>query len=316
VETPVPSKKPFRFTVQAALPPAATTWAELARRVEGLGYSALTVSDHLDNQYATTPALMAAADATTTLRIGSLTYGNDYRHPVVLAKEAATVDLLSGGRLEFGLGAGWMTTDYDQAGIPLDRPGLRIARLAEALDVITGLWAEGPCTFHGKHYQVHDLDGFPKPVQTPRPPILIGGGGRKILTLAAQRADIIGLNIALHAGRIDEHAGPSATHEATLEKLDWIRTAAGSHFDDLELQVRVHLAAITDDRAGLAEAVAPTLGLTPEEALVSPHALAGTVDEIVEQCLARREAYGISCVGIGLDAMDAMAPVVAHLAGR
>jgi len=312
----VPSPKNFRFTVQAPLPPAGTTWTELARRVEGLGYSTLTVSDHLDDQYATTPALMAAADATTTLRIGSLTYGNDYRHPVVLAKEAATIDLLSGGRFEFGLGAGWMTTDYDQAGLALDRPGVRIARLAEALDVITGLWADGPCTVDGEHYQVRGLHGFPKPIQSPRPPILIGGGGPKILTLAAQRADIIGLNIALHAGRIDERAGPSATHEATMEKIDLIRAAAGPRFDDLELQVRVHLAAITDDRVGLATAVAPALGLTPEEALVSPHALAGSVDEIVEQCLERREAYGISCIGIGLDAMEAMAPVVDRLAGR
>jgi probable F420-dependent oxidoreductase len=306
--------KPFRFAVQAGLPPAGLSWADLARRVEDLGYSVLTVSDHLDEQYATTPALMAAADATTALRVGSLTYGNDYRHPVVLAKEAATIDVLSGGRFEFGLGAGWMTTDYERAGIPLDRPGVRIERLAEALDVITGLWAEGPCTVDGQHYCVNTMDGWPKPVQQPGPPILIGGGGRKLLTLAAQRADIIGLNIALAAGRIDEAAGPSATHEATLEKISWIRDAAGPRFDAIELQVRVHLAAITDDRQGLAEAVGPSLGLSPEQALVSPHALAGTVDEIAEQCLERRELYGISAIGLSVDAMEAMAPVVARLA--
>ena len=289
--------------------------------MEGLGYSALTVSDHFDDQYAITPALMAAADATTTLRIGSLTYGNDYRHPVVLAKEAATLDLLSGGRFELGLGAGWMTTDYAQAGIPLDRPGVRIARLAEALDVITGLWADGPCTVDGQHYTVRDLDGFPKPVSTagspprPGPPILIGGGGRKILTLAARRADMIGLNIALGSGRIDESAGPTATDEATLEKVGWIRDAAGDRFDQLELQVRVHLAAITDDRRALAEAFGPALGLGPDEAMASPHALAGSVTEIVEQCLERRERYGISAIGLGLDALEAMAPVVERLAG-
>jgi probable F420-dependent oxidoreductase len=306
--------KPFRFAVQAGLPPAGLSWAGLARRVEDLGYSVLTVSDHLDEQYATTPALMAAADATTALRVGSLTYGNDYRHPVVLAKEAATIDVLSGGRFEFGLGAGWMTTDYERAGITLDRPGVRIERLAEALDVITGLWAEGPCNVDGQHYRVNTMDGWPKPVQQPGPPILIGGGGRKLLTLAAQRADIIGLNIALAAGRIDEAAGPSATHEATLEKISWIRDAAGPRFDAIELQVRVHLAAITDDRQGLAEAVGPSLGLSPEQALVSPHALAGTVDEIAEQCLERRELYGISAIGLSVDAMEAMAPVVARLA--
>jgi probable F420-dependent oxidoreductase len=315
----VSSVSPFRFTVQAGLPPAGTSWGDLARRVEDLGYAALTVSDHFDDQFAPTPALMAAADATTTLRIASLTYGNDYRHPVVLAKEAATLDVLSGGRFELGLGAGWMTTDYDAAGITLDRPGVRITRLAEALDVITGLWADGPCTVTGEHYQVRDLDGRPKPVQRqahrPGPPILIGGGGRKVLTLAAQRADVIGLNIALGSGRIDESAGPSATDEATLEKIGWIRDAAGDRFDSLELQVRVHLAAVTDDRQALADAVGPGLGLTPEQALRSPHALAGTVDEIIEQCVDRRERYGISVIGIGVDAMDAMAPVVEHLAG-
>jgi probable F420-dependent oxidoreductase len=310
----VSSPRPFRFTVQAG-GPSTGTWAELARRVESLGYSALTVPDHLDDQYATTPALMAAADATTTLRIGSLTYGNDYHHPVVLAKEAATLDVLSGGRFELGLGAGWRTTDYAQAGITLDRPGVRIARLAEALEVITGLWADGPCTVEGAHYQVRGLEGWPKPAQRPRPPILIGGGGQKILTMAATWADTIGLNIALHAGRIDESAGPSATHEATLEKIGWIRDAAGTRFDDVELQVRVHLAAVTDDREGLAAAVAPALGLSPAEALVSPHALAGSVTQIVEQCQERRETYGISCIGISLDAMETMAPVVARLSG-
>jgi len=208
-----------------------------------------------------------------------------------------------------------MTTDYEQSGIPLDRPGVRIDRLAEALDVITGLWADAPCTVEGRHYQVRGLNGLPKPVQQPRPPVLVGGGGRRVLTLAAQRSDIVGLNIALGSGRIDESAGPSATDEATLEKIGWLRDAAGDRFDALELQVRVHLAAITDDRAGLAEAVGPALGLSAAAALSSPHALAGTVDEIVEQCRERRERYGISVIGLGLDALDAMAPVVARLAG-
>ena len=312
----MPTPRPFRFGIQAASAPAGLTWPELARKVEDLGYARLTVSDHLDDQLAITPALMAAADATTELRIGSLTYSNDYRHPVVLAKEAATIDRLSGGRFELGLGAGWMTTDYEQAGIPLDRPGVRIERMAEALEVITGLWAEGPCTFHGRHYSIDGLDGLPKPVQRPRPPILVGGGGRRLLTEAARWADIIGLNIALPAGRIDERAGPSATDEATLEKVGWIRQAAGARFDQIELQVRVHLAMLSEDRLAVAEAVGPTLGLTPAQALVSPHALVGTPAQIIEQCLERRERYGISAIGLSVDALDALAPVVAALAGR
>jgi len=308
--------RPFRFGIQAAAAPPGTSWGELARKVEDLGYSTLTVSDHLDDQLAVTPALMAAADATTRLRLGSLTYCNDYRHPVVLAKETATIDLLSEGRLEVGLGAGWMTTDYERSGIPLDRPGARIERLAEAVEVITGLWSDDPCTVDGRHYQVIGLDGQPKPAQRPRPPLLIGGGGRRVLSLAGRVADIVGLNIALGSGRIDASAGPSATAAATQDKVAWVRDAAGERFDQIELQVRIHLAMVTDDRAAVAEAVAPGFGLSPAEALDSPYALAGTIDEIVDQCRERRERFGISYIGLGLDALDAMAPVVAQLAGR
>ncbi len=307
--------KPFRFGLQAAAPPPGTTWLNLARKIEDLGYATLTVSDHLDDQLALTPALMAAADATSELRIGSLTYCNDYRHPVLLAKEAATIDRLSGGRLELGVGAGWMATDYQQAGLTMDPPGARIERLGEALEIITGLWDEGPVTFSGHHYRIQGLEGWPKPVQSPRPPILIGGGGRRVLSLAGRSADIVGLNIALPAGRIDERAGPSATDRATLDKVAWVREAAGARFDQIELQVRVHLTMLSDDRRAVAEAVGPSMGVTPDEALESPYALVGTTEEIIEQCQARRERFGISYVGVGLDALDIMAPVVAHLAG-
>src|SRR4051812_20399498 len=167
--------RPFRFGVQCSSPPSPTagSWAALARRCEELGYSTLTVADHFDDQLAPVPAIMAAADATTTLRVGALVFANDYRHPVVLAKEAATLDVLSGGRFEMGLGAGWMTSDYQAAGIPLERPRVRIARMVEALEVIPRLWSPEPCSSHGVHYDVEGLDGLPKPVQWPRPPILI-----------------------------------------------------------------------------------------------------------------------------------------------
>ncbi|HVN52377.1 MAG TPA: LLM class F420-dependent oxidoreductase [Acidimicrobiales bacterium] len=311
----MPAPRPFRFGLQAAAAPPGASWPELARKVEDLGYSTLTVSDHLDDQLAITPALMAAADATTTLRLGSLTYCNDYRHPVVLAKETATLDLLSGGRLEVGLGAGWMTSDYEQSGIVLDPAGARVERLAEAVEIVTRLWSDGPCRFDGRHYRVRDLDGRPKPVQRPRPPILVGGGGRRVLSLAGRVADIVGLNIALGSGRIDESAGPTATAASTEEKVGWVRAAAGERFDQIELHVRIHLAMLTDDRAGIADAVAPGFGLSPADALDSPHALVGSLNEIAEQCLERRERFGISYIGLGLEAIDAMAPVVARLAG-
>lgn len=283
--------------------------------MEDLGYSALTIADHFDDQLAPVPAVVAAADATTTLRVGVLVFGNDYRHPVVLAKEAATIDVLSGGRFELGLGAGWMASDYEQAGIALDRPGRRIARLAEAITVVKGLFADGPLTFHGEHYRIEGLDGWPKPVQRPHPPIIVGGGGRKVLSLAGREADVVGINVDLRSGAIDAAAGRTGTVEATDEKISWIRAAAGERFSTLELQVRVHLVVVTDDRAGVAAMLAGGFGLTPEEALGSPHALAGTVEEICADLVARRERWGISTIGVGVDSLEAMAPVVARLAG-
>lgn len=307
--------KPFRFGIQAGGPADARGWAELARKAEDLGVSTFTMADHLDDQLGPIAGLMAAAAATTTLRVGALVFCNDYRHPVVLAKEAASIDVLSDGRLELGIGAGWMTSDYEQSGIPLDPAGERIDRLEEALAIVKGLFADGPVTHHGEHYRVTGLEGTPKPVQKPGPPILIGGGGKRVLSLAARTADIVGINVNLAGGVIDANVGPDATVEATDQKIAWIRDAAGDRFEKLELQVRVHLASITDDRDALAEAMGPALGLTPEAALASPHALAGTVNQVIEQLEQRRERWGISYIGISADSLDDMAPVIARLAG-
>lgn len=310
-----PRPRPFRFTVQASRLPEPGALVPLARKAEDLGVAVLTVADHLDDQLAPVAAMMAAADATTTLRVGSLVFANDYRHPVVLAKEAATVDVLSGGRLEFGLGAGWMAHDYDTAGIPMDRPGVRIERLEEALQVILAMWGDGPVDFEGRHYRVHDLDGQPKPLQRPHPPIVIGGGGPKVLALAGRHADIIGLNPALGAGVIDAQAGPSATAEATEEKLRIIRDAAGDRFDRIELQTRIHLAIVTEDRQAMFDLFAEGFGLTPDQARRSPHALCGTVEQIADDLVERRELFGISTIGLSASSLDDMAPVIERLAG-
>lgn len=307
----------FRFGIQCSSPPSVTAagWRELARKCEDLGYARLTVADHLDDQLAPIAALMAAADATTSLRVGSMVFCNDYRHPAVLAKEAATLDVLSDGRFELGMGAGWMTSDYEAAGIPMDRPGVRIGRLEEAVQVVKGLFADGPLVHDGEHYRIHGLSGSPKPVQRPHPPILIGGGGRKVLELAGRHADIVGLNPSLPGGVIDASAGPDATEAATERKIGWVRAAAGDRFDRIELQTRIHLAIVTDDRPGTADALAAGFGLTPDEALRSPHALCGSPEEIADDLVERRERFGISGIGLSLDAIDAMAPVVARLAG-
>lgn len=310
------SPRPFRFTVQASRLHHPDELRPLARKCEDLGVAVLTVADHLDDQLSPVPALMAAADATTELRVGSLVFANDYRHPAILAKDAATIDVLSGGRLEFGIGAGWMAEDYESAGIAMDRAGVRIERLEEAIEVITALWTGEPVHHDGTHYRIEGLAGRPVPVQQPRPPVVIGGGGPKVLALAGRHADIIGLNPTLAAGVIDHRAGPSATAAATEEKLRVIREAAGERFDQIEIHTRIHLAIVTHDRDAMFDLLAEGFGLTPDEARETPHALCGTVDEIVEDLEQRRERFGISAIGISASALDDLAPVIGRLAGR
>ena len=305
----------FRFSVQASAPRLAAEWRELGRRAEDLGYSALSVSDHLDAEMAPLIALAVTAEATRDLRLTTLVLGNDFRHPLFLAKQAATLDLLSDGRLELGLGAGWKATDYEQSGMELDRPSVRIARLAESVEILKRCFDEGPFDFDGEHYTVRGHDGQPTCVQSPHPPILLAGGGRKMLTLAASVADVVGLNANMAAGVIDQRAGASATVEATDEKLGWIRDAAGDRFVDIELQTRVHMSQITDDPEGLAELMAPALGLDAEAALASPHVLIGSVGQCVETLLAWRERWGLTYIGLNEDSLVEFAPVVEALAG-
>ena len=261
---------PFRFGLQCRGPLHDGGWRELARKVEDLGYGTLTVADHLDDAPAPIPALMAAADATSTLRVGTMVLANDYRHPVVVAKEAATIDVLSEGRFELGLGAGWSSEDYAAAGLRLDRPGVRIARLAEAIEVVRALWRPEPVTFDGDHYRVTALAGRPLPHRPGGPPIVTGGGGERILRLAARTADVVALNVNLEAGVIDERAFPDGVPDATDRKLGWLRDTAGDRFDELELQVRIHLALVTDDRAGTLAELAPAFGLTAADAAATP----------------------------------------------
>ena len=304
---------PFRFGIQCRGTADPAAWRELARRVEDLGWSTLTIADHFDDNFAPLPGLMAAADVTRTLRVGSMVLGNDYRHPVVLAKEAATLDVLTGGRFDLGIGAGWMTTDYEAAGLPLDRPGVRIERLAEALAVLRCLWSGEPCTFAGEHYAITELDGHPKPLTPGGPPIVIGGGGRRVLTLAGREADVVGINVNLAAGVIDRQAFWDGTSETTDEKVRWVREGAGDR--DPQLHVRVHLAMVTDDREGIVDQLADGFGLTAEEAKATPHALVGDVSEICDQLVERRERWGISYLGLSADQLEPFAPVIARLAG-
>jgi probable F420-dependent oxidoreductase len=267
------------------------------------------------DQLAPMVALSFAAAATTTLRVGMLVLGNDYKHPAVVAKEAATLDVLSDGRLEFGLGAGWMTADYDALGLPYDSHRTRIERLGEAIEVIERCWADEPFDYDGEHYALRAYDAQPKPQQLPRPPIAVGGGGRALLTLAGRVADVVGINPNLRAGAIGPDAARDTLWTHTKQKIDWVREGAGPRFAEIELQIRYFVAAITDDARGLADALAPTFGIDPADALESGTVLVGTVDEVCATLVARRETWGVSYVVVGDEQIDAFAPVVARLAG-
>lgn len=283
--------------------------------MESLGYSTLYIPDHFADQLGVVAALMSAADATTRLRIGSLVFDNDYRHPVVLAKEASTLDLLSSGRLDFGLGAGWMASDYEQSGIPFDTPGVRIDRLAEALQIIKRFFAGGSVSFAGKHYRVEGLEAAPSPVQKPHPPIVLGGGGRRMLQLAAREADVISVNYNLREGRVNRKLVRTGMAGATEEKLGWIREAAGERLAEVELSATIFVANVTDDRKAVAESIAAALGTEPREILEMPHFLIGTVEQLAEDLQARRERYGISFIVVPGEAAESLAPVVDRLTG-
>jgi probable F420-dependent oxidoreductase len=311
----VGDQRPFRFGVQEHRASSAKEWRDKARLVESLGYSTLSIPDHFGDQLGPVAALMAAADATTTLRVGSLVFDNDYRHPVVLAKEAATLDLLSDGRLDFGLGAGWLASDYEQAGIPFDPPGVRIDRMAEALTIIKGFFGGGSVSFSGKHYKVEGLEAWPTAIQKPHPPIVLGGGGRRMLSLAAREADIVSVNYKLDEGKVNRKLVRTGFAEATDEKLAWIKQAAGERLSEVELSVTIFVANVTDDRDVVAGAMAAGLGAEPKDVLDMPHFLIGTIEQIVEDLVARRERYGISYVVVPGEAAESLLPVVERLTG-
>ena len=308
--------RPFRFGVQLSHAATAADWAELARKAEDLGYSSLLLPDHFGAQFAPGPALAAAAGATRELKVGTLVLDNDYRHPVVTAKEMATLDVLSGGRLELGIGAGWMASDYDQSGIPLDPAGVRVDRLAEGIAVLKGLFAPGPFSYAGSHYTIKDLDGQPKPVQAPHPRFILGGGAPRMLRLAAREADIVGINPALRSGRVDAEAARDGVAETTDRKVAWVREAAGERYADIEMNMLVLGTIITDDRTGTLESMAPMFGLSPEETAAFPHVWIGSTAEVAEDVIARRERWDVSYLVVqGAEAMEACAPIVAQLAG-
>ncbi|MGP4109435.1 TIGR03621 family F420-dependent LLM class oxidoreductase [Streptomyces sp. 4N509B] len=316
--------RPFRFLTSADDMLDGPGLAAFARRAESIGYSALMSPDHLVVQHAPVPYLAAAAAATERLRVGTFVFNNNLRHPAILAHELATVDQLSGGRLEIGLGAGWNKPEHDAIGIPFEPVGTRVAKLTEAIRIVKGCLGDEPFSFAGEHYTITDYDARPKPVQRPHPPIFVGGGGKRLLTLAAREAQIIGL--APRLGK-DENGlptldAPSITVAATEEKIGWVREAAGDRFADLELNSYPTGGpmVLTADARGEAGRRVDQLRartgveLTVEEVMESPHVFIGSIKELTRKFVELRERLGIS--SFLLDDMETFAPIVEELAGR
>jgi probable F420-dependent oxidoreductase len=307
------STRPFRFGAKAVKAGSRQAWVDIVREAEALGYVSFHMDDHFGAQLAVVPALMAAAEATTSILVGPHVAGVDFRNPVLFAKECATIDLLSEGRFTLGLGAGWSQKDYDIAGIDQADAVTRIERVAEAVQIMKGMWGEGAFSFSGKHYRVAEVDAIPKP-HSPIP-IMIGGGGPKILAVAAQHADIVGINPKIVARSINPKSMATAAAEAFDEKLDAVRTAAGDRFDELELQIQVFVTVVTDQPREAAEKLAPAFGLPPDVLLAAPFFQIGSVEAITEDIQAMRERWGISYVLFQSDGVRPMGPVVERLTG-
>jgi probable F420-dependent oxidoreductase len=308
--------KAFRFGIVASHTSTAQEWRDLARHAEDLGYSSLLVPDHMNEQFGVLTALTVAAEATTRLRLGTSVLDNDFRHPAVLAKEIATLDLVSGGRVELGLGAGWQAGDYERTGLSFDPPGVRFGRLREAVAVYRGLFGPGSFSFQGEHYQIRDHDSLPKPVQRPLP-IMVGAGGPRMLRLAARQADIVNyVPRALPQGGMDFSDSSPAAFDA---KARAVREAAGDRLPVLEIGMLVHLVAVSgaasEVEAARAQGVA-RFHVAPEEVSGVPVALIGSVEEAVEELWRRRELYGLTYISVLSRNLKSFAPVVAALSGR
>ncbi|HEY8806892.1 MAG TPA: TIGR03621 family F420-dependent LLM class oxidoreductase [Candidatus Limnocylindria bacterium] len=303
--------RPFRFSVQAGAPPPGLDWPSFARRLEAIGYGGLVMADHvIGNGLAPLPALAAAATATTTLRLGTLVLDNDFRNPLLVAREAATVDVISNGRLELGIGAGWNDRDNRSLGITYDAPRVRVARLAEAVPLIKRLWTEEEVTHAGTFYRHDKAHSGPTPVQRPHPPILVAGGGDRILELAVKEADIIGVVPRTTRDGAPDRAAYS--WETAVDRFAYVRRLLGGR--DVELNTLIFGMTVTGDRpAAIADLAKRMAGASAEMIDRSPFFLVGSLAEIRAQLLRVREAFGVSYFNVRGDHVEAFAPLAKEL---
>ncbi len=310
-----PHPRRFRFGVQISKARPAGEWREAARKAAALGYDIFLMPDHFGGQFAIGPALAVVAETEPDLRIGTLVWQNDLRHPALLAKEAYSLDVLSGGRFELGIGAGGsFPPEFDWIGVPLEPGPARVARLEEAVRILKAVAGDGPVSFEGEHYTIRDYDGHPKPVQQPYPPFHIGAGGPRMLRLAAREADIVGLLPSLgDTTTFDEReVGP----EAFDDKVALLREVAGERFDQIELNILIQGLAVSDDRDAAIQRLKEERGFEHEQWFDSPMVFHGSVEHIVERMEAQRERYGISYYAVFEHQIDEFAPIVARLAGK
>lgn len=321
-------QKPFRFGVQCFNTESAKAWTETSRQAEALGYSTLHLADHIlgpgdaldktnhpAQNLAPVPAMAHAAAVTTTLNIGCRVFCIDYRSPIMLAKETMTLDFLSEGRLELGLGAGWLKEEYLAVGFSFDDAPIRIDRLEQVIEGIKAFATQDPVSIKNSTIHWRDFEGLPKPVSKPYPPLMIGGGSPRILKLAGREADIVSLNFNNRSGMISPDGVQTSSAEETAKKVNWIRSGAGDRFDELELEIGAYFTFVVDNAKSIASEFGANFGLSEEEMLRHPHALFGSVDVICEELIRRRETYGISYITEGQDNLQTFAPVVAKLAG-
>jgi probable F420-dependent oxidoreductase len=289
---------PFRFGACVTHTDSRRAWTELARRIEDLGYAALQLPDHFGAQFGIGPALGVAAAVTTTLRIGCTVYVLDFHHPTWLAKEVATLDLLSDGRMECGLGAGWNSQEYAAVGAFFDAAPNRVSRVEEAVAVLKALWTGDRTTFAGRFYRITDYPSHPRPVQTPHPPIMIGGAGRRMLSLAGREAQIVSfVQRAQRDGTLAFDSDPTAALADRVAVVD--KAAVG------RAQQPVKHVLIWNVTVSASARPSPV-----------PYQLSGSIDGIVERLYELRETLGLSYFSIPEQDLDAFAPVVARLAGR
>ncbi len=327
------NKRPFRFSIQSFNTDSPANWRNLIAKTEALGYSTFFLADHflsegpaLESTYhppqmlSSVPAIAMALEQTTTLRVGCRVFCNDYHHPITLAKQAATMDYLSGGRLEFGIGAGWIKNEYEAVNLPFDDFPARFERFREFVDAYKAFMSGEPLDIAGDFIRWSGFSGIPSPAQKPYPPLMIGGGSKKILTYAGQEAEIVSVNFNNRAGMLGPDGMHSGLADATARKIDWIRAGAGDRFDDLELEIGAYNTIITDHPQPTAQAVGDALGMSAEDILSHPHCLIGSIDFICDELQRRRETYGISYIALMDDGQnnmaEAFAPVVARLAGK